>query len=63
MWEGKLTWSHEVLLLIKTVGGRFDQVQDRVKALHSNQVPEIVGVSIDSAFDKYAIWIEENVGK
>jgi periplasmic divalent cation tolerance protein len=63
VWEGRLTWSDEVLLLIKTVRLRFDQVQDRVKALHSYQVPEIVGVSIDTAFDKYAAWIEDSVGK
>jgi periplasmic divalent cation tolerance protein len=63
VWKAQLTWSEEVLLLIKTVRGRFDQVKDRVKALHSYEVPEIVGVSIDAAFDKYADWIEDSVGK
>jgi periplasmic divalent cation tolerance protein len=63
VWEEKLTWSDEVLLLIKTVRERFDQVQDRVKALHSYQVPEIMAVSIDAAFDKYAAWIEDSMGK
>jgi periplasmic divalent cation tolerance protein len=58
VWEGKLTWSDEVLLLIKTTRGRFDQLQDRVKALHSYSVPEIVGVTIDDAFDKYIEWID-----
>jgi periplasmic divalent cation tolerance protein len=62
-WEGKLTWSQEVLLLIKTTRGRFDQLQDRVKTLHSYEVPEIVAVGIDAACDKYAAWIEESVRK
>jgi periplasmic divalent cation tolerance protein len=62
VWEGKLTWSHEILLLIKTTRGRFDQMQDRIKALHSYSVPEIVGVTIDDAFDKYIDWIDESVG-
>jgi periplasmic divalent cation tolerance protein len=52
VWERKLTWSDEVLLLIKTTRGRFDQLQDKVKAMHSYSVPEIVGVTIDDAFDK-----------
>jgi periplasmic divalent cation tolerance protein len=62
VWEGKLTWSNEVLLLVKTTRGRFDQLQDRVKAMHSYSVPEIVGVTIEDAFDKYIEWIDRSVG-
>src|SRR5215468_2189547 len=62
VWEGKLTWSNEVLLLIKTTRGRFDQLQERIKAIHSYSVPEIVGVPIEDAFDKYIQWIDESVG-
>jgi periplasmic divalent cation tolerance protein len=61
VWEKKLTWSEEVLLLIKTTRPRFDQLQDRVKSLHSYAVPEIVGMTIDHAFDRYADWIESSV--
>ena len=62
VWEGKLTWSEELLLLIKTTRGRFGQLQNRIRALHSYAVPEIVGVTIDEAFDKYIDWIDECVG-
>jgi periplasmic divalent cation tolerance protein len=62
VWEGDLTWSNEVLLLIKTTRGRFDQLQDRIKSLHSYSVPEIVGVTIDDAFDKYIEWIDTCIG-
>lgn len=62
VWEGKLTWSDEVLLLIKTARGRFDQLRDRIKAMHSYSVPEIVGVTIDDAFEKYSKWIDSQVG-
>jgi periplasmic divalent cation tolerance protein len=62
VWERKLTWSDEVLLLIKTTRGRFDQLQDRIKALHSYSVPEIVSVTIEDAFDKYIAWIDAAVG-
>ena len=61
VWEKKLTWSDEVLLLIKTTRGRFDPLRDRVKALHSYEVPEIVGLTIDDAFDKYLAWIDSSV--
>ena len=62
VWEGKLTWSDEVMMLVKTTRGRFDQLQDRIKAMHSYSVPEIVSVSIGDAFDKYIEWIDTNVG-
>jgi periplasmic divalent cation tolerance protein len=61
IWERNLTWSDELLLLIKTTRGRFDQLQDRVKGLHSYSVPEIVGVTIDVAFQRYAEWIASSV--
>ena len=61
IWERKLTWSDEVLLLIKSTRGRFGQLHDRVKALHSYDVPEIVSVSIEDAFQKYLDWIDDAV--
>ena len=62
VWEGALTWSNEILLLIKTTRGRFEQLQDRIRAMHSYSVPEIVGVTIDDAFEKYIAWIDQSVG-
>ena len=62
VWEKKLTWSDEVLLLIKTTRGRFDQLQDRIKELHSYEVPEIVSVTIEDGSEKYMDWIDSSVG-
>ena len=62
IWEGKLTWSDELLLLIKTTRGRFRQLQNRIIALHSYELPEIVAVSIEDAHQKYLDWIDRSVG-
>jgi periplasmic divalent cation tolerance protein len=61
IWEGKLTWSDEFLLLIKTTRGRFEQLQNRIIALHSYELPEIAAVSIDEAYQKYLDWIDTSV--
>ena len=61
VWKGQLTWSEEVLLLIKTAESRFVQLQDRVKALHSYDVPEIVSVTIEDASQVYVSWIESSI--
>jgi periplasmic divalent cation tolerance protein len=62
VWERKMTWSEEVLLMIKTTLGRFGQLQDRVRELHSYEVPEIASVSIDAASQPYLDWIDTSVG-
>ena len=63
IWEEKLAWSEEVLLMIKTTRARFDPLQDRVKSLHSYSVPEIVGVPIGDASAQYADWLDAAVGE
>ena len=61
VWDGKLTWSEEVLLLIKTTVARYDAMQNRVRELHSYEVPEIVAVPIEVGLDAYLKWISEAV--
>jgi periplasmic divalent cation tolerance protein len=61
-WDSKLTWSDEVLLLIKTTEGRFTQLQDRIKALHSYELPEIICVTIEDGSQKYLDWIDRSIG-
>jgi len=62
VWERKLTWSEELLLIIKTTRGRFAQLEDRIRALHSYEVPEIIGVPIEDGSEKYLDWIDRSVG-
>jgi len=62
VWESKLTWSDEVLCLMKTTRCRFDQLQDRIKALHAYEVPEIAAVTIEDVYRRYADWIDERGG-
>src|SRR5215831_16925385 len=61
-WEGKITWSDEVLCLMKTTRGRFGELKDRVKGMHSYEVPEIVSVAIDDANQPYLDWVDHGVG-
>ena len=62
VWEKKLTWSDEALLLIKSTQGRFNQLRDRIKALHSYELPEIVSVAIGDGSKEYLEWIDTSVG-
>ena len=63
IWEGKQTWSEEVLLLIKTTRGAFAALRERILALHSYATPEIVCVPIVDGLSRYLDWIDQSVGK
>ena len=62
VWEGKLTWSEELLLVIKTTRARFEALKKRVGELHTYDVPEIVGVGIEAVSEKYGEWVKNSVG-
>ena len=61
-WKGELNWSEEFQLLIKTTQGRFGQLHDRIAAMHTYEVPEIVSVAIKGAAQNYLDWIDASVG-
>ena len=61
VWEGNLTWSQEVLLVIKTTRAGFERLERRVRELHSYEVPEVLGVKVEVGFEKYVRWINDGV--
>ncbi len=60
-WEGKIEESEEVLILIKTVKYRLDELISKVKDLHSYDVPEIIAISIEEGSMNYLKWLSKNV--
>ena len=59
-WEGKIWDEKEWLLIIKTQEERFEELEKKVKALHSYSVPEIICLPIIDGSESYLNWIEEN---
>ncbi len=58
-WQGKVSESAEVLLLMKTVADRLPLLMARVSELHPYQVPEIIALPVDAALPAYAQWVVE----
>ena len=56
-WQGKLESSEEWLLLIKTSAGRFTEVRDAIRRLHSYDLPECVAISVEDGSAEYLEWI------
>ena len=61
-WEGKVCQDDEVMLISKTKQSLFTTLMDRVKVLHSYEVPEIIAFPILEGSPEYLSWIE-NVTK
>ena len=57
-WEGKVCQDDEVMLISKTKQSLFTTLMDRVKAMHSYEVPEIISFPISEGSPEYLHWIE-----
>ena len=60
-WEGQLQREPEVLLLAKTIRGRFLDLEREVRAVHSYETPEIIALEIIAASKPYLDWLMGNV--
>lgn len=61
-WEGKVEDEAEVVAFIKTRASLAEKVIERVKLLHSYEVPCIVVLPIKQGNPDYLQWIEESTG-
>ena len=58
-WHGAIERADEVMLIIKTVRERLEQVTARVVALHPNELPEVIAVEIAGGLATYLDWVAE----
>ena len=58
-WEGKIWDEREWLLIVKTQRQRFEELERKVKSLHSYSVPEIIGLPIVEGSSSYLNWLAE----
>jgi periplasmic divalent cation tolerance protein len=59
-WEGKVERAREVLALFKTTTERYAELEQRIRALHSYAVPEIVSLRVSQGLPAYLEWILES---
>ena len=58
-WQGRLADDREWQLVIKTRSDLFETLADRVRALHSYDVPEIIGLPVTVGNPAYLEWLED----
>ncbi|NBX16371.1 MAG: divalent-cation tolerance protein CutA [Proteobacteria bacterium] len=60
-WQGEIQKDDEVQLMIKSDLALSDKIIERIKQIHSYEVPEIVSVPFESGLPAYLNWIDEQV--
>jgi len=60
-WQGKVDFSDEALLLIKTTTSAYEALQNVLREQHPYELPEIVAVSVTAGLPAYLEWINESV--
>jgi periplasmic divalent cation tolerance protein len=60
-WEGAVQHETEALMFAKTLRGRFQELEEHVRGLHSYQVPEILALPVEAISSPYLKWLEERL--
>ncbi len=62
-WKNKVWKDTEKLLLIKTSSHLFPKVKNKIKAIHTYELPEIIAFHIERGDESVLKWIEESTLK
>ena len=60
-WEGKVDYSQEALMIIKSTQDNFKKIVKKVKTLHSYSCPEVIALPIVDGNPDYLKWIDESL--
>jgi periplasmic divalent cation tolerance protein len=59
-WQGKIENGREVIVFFKTPDNRRAAFQEKLRALHPYEVPEIIFIPVTAGLPEYLRWVTEN---
>lgn len=57
-WQGKIEYSQEHLLIIKSHSSKYQNIENKIKQMHPYELPEIIAVPIELGLPEYLQWID-----
>src|SRR6185503_4606699 len=60
-WQGEVTSDTETLMIIKTTDEKYDELEHRVRELHSYTTPEVIAFRIERGSKAYLEWLRDSV--
>lgn len=61
MWKGQVKDEKEVVVIAKTIDQHLPELTEKVKAVHSYEVPCIVSIPIEDGYAPFLRWVEGEV--
>lgn len=61
-WKGSVCCDEEVLLVIKSTRERFAALRERVRELHSYELPELICLDLSGGDPEYLAWVVAESG-
>ncbi len=58
-WQGAVENDAEVLLVIKTTGERYPELEAAIAAHHPYEVPEVLALDVSAGLPDYLQWMDE----
>lgn len=62
-WNGNIQERNEFLMIIKTTVNNLELLEERIKELHSDEVPEIIAIPISEGSEEYLNWMTNSTNK
>jgi len=62
-WKGEMCRDEETLLVIKTRAENFPALRERIVAMHSYEVPEVIALPIMAGHAPYLDWLREETAR
>ena len=60
-WHGDVAEDPESMLVIKTSGEKYPDLEARIRELHSYEVPEIIALQYDRANSDFQEWLRKSL--
>ncbi len=59
-WLNRTDSADEYLLLMKTTTKNYEALENKIRAMHPYELPEIIAVPITAGFTQYLDWIDNS---
>jgi periplasmic divalent cation tolerance protein len=58
-WQNSLETTEEHVLLIKTQGDRYPELESTLRSIHPYELPEVIAVPLVRGLPEYLSWIDQ----
>lgn len=61
-WESEIQIDREYLLIIKTHKDKLEDLETKIRELHSYEIPEIIAFNLSEGSNSYFNWLNNTLG-